>query len=319
MGIALVVPLAAHMLFVRGRALWAHKLSLGAIAAAALVLARPYWIYLATPHPPSPGAGSVVDGWLFPLSGGRLLSARGLEYFYGPGPVDGAVFSTAAVVSSLAYVLVWGGIAVALFYVAQALAVARVDGRGRTSPASSSARIACQAVIDGISAKFEHPHYQNATWISFVLLAWLAVDVAERRRVTRWAAITGTGLLAASLLAAVGALLLGLHRSGGTREIYGPTLANQQQVARALARYAPASDVQMSREHVRAVSAHARDPASAERRPSGRPAPAQSGIALRRLTTRRLERSRWSNADVGPGCRTLSVRSAHVARRCACH
>ena len=38
---------------------------------------------------------------------------------------------------------------------------------------------------------------------------------------------------------------MGLHRSRGTRDIYGPTLANQQQVARALARYAPDSDVQV--------------------------------------------------------------------------
>jgi hypothetical protein len=216
--------------------------SVGAIVAAALVLARPYWIYLATPQP-SPAAPSVLDGWLFPLFGGRLLSARGLEYFYGPGPIHGTTFSTAAAVSGLAYVLVWGGIAVALFCVARA-----VRSRAWTTRAHIASvvigTIACQAVIDGISAKFEHPHYQNATWISFVLLAWMAVDVVERRRTTRWAAFAGVGLLATSLLAAVGTLLLGLHRSAGTRDIYGPTLANQQQVARALARYAPASNVQ---------------------------------------------------------------------------
>jgi hypothetical protein len=185
----------------------------------------------------------VIDGWLFPLAGGRLLSARGLDYFYGPGPLQGAVFHAAAFVSSLAYLLVWGGLAVALFYVVQAWR-ARVWTTRAHIASIVVGTIACQVVIDGISAKFEHPHYQNGTWISFVLLAWLVVDVAERQRITRWAAMIGTGVLAASLLASVTALLLGLHRSGGTRELYGPTLANQQQVARTLARYAPASDVQ---------------------------------------------------------------------------
>jgi uncharacterized membrane protein YuzA (DUF378 family) len=242
MGIALVAPLAAHMLVVRGRALWTHKYSVGAIAAIMLVLARSYWIYLVTPHPPSPG-GSSAAGWLFPLVGARLLSATGLEYFYGPGPVGGVVIRTAAVVSCLAYALVWGGIGIALYYIVRAV-------RGRVwSPRAHVAAIligtlALQSVIDGVSAKYQHPHYQNATWISFVLLAWLAVDAAERRRTTRWAATTGTGLLAGSLLASVAALMVGLHRSSGTREVYGATLASQQRVARALANYAPASDVQ---------------------------------------------------------------------------
>jgi hypothetical protein len=243
MGIALVLPLGTHMLLVRGRALWAHKLSVGAIVTAALVLARSYWMYLVTPHPPSPGGASSVAGWFFPLAGGRLLSATGLEYFYGPGPVQGAIFRTAAAVSSLAYVLVASGIVVALYYIVRA-----VRSRGWSTRAHVAGivigTLACQALIDGISTKYDHPHYQNATWISFVLLAWFAVDCAERRQTTRSAATIATGLLAVSLFASVGGLLIGLHWSGGTREIYGPTLANQLRVARALARYAPASDVQ---------------------------------------------------------------------------
>ena len=228
MGIALVVPLAAHMLVVRGRALWAHKLSVGAIVAAALVLARPYWIYLAGPHPPSPSAASV-DRRLAVSAVRRAPAQRpraGILLRSGPDRWRGVQHGGGSLMAGVCPGV--GRHRRRPLLRRAGASVARLDGRGRTSPASSSARIACQAVIDGISAKFEHPHYQNATWISFVLLAWLAVDVAERRRVTRWAAIAGTGLLAASLLAAVGALLLGLHRSGGTREIYGPTLANQQ-------------------------------------------------------------------------------------------
>src|SRR4030095_10712238 len=52
-------------------------------------------------------------------------------------------------------------------------------------------------------------------------------------------------VLATALLLAVGTLAVRLHQGRGTRDIYGPTLANQQQIARALSQYAPTSDVQV--------------------------------------------------------------------------
>ena len=68
-----------------------------------------------------------------------------------------------------------------------------VDARAHIA-AIAVGSLVCQAVIHGISAKFEHPHYHNGTWISFVLLAWLAVDwLAERRRAARWAAVDRDG------------------------------------------------------------------------------------------------------------------------------
>jgi hypothetical protein len=244
MGISLIAPLAAHMLIVRRRALWAQRYSVAAIAAAALLAAWPYWMYLAGPRPPSPGAGPALGGWLFPLFGGRLLSARDLDYFYGPDPVAGRLFGIAATASSVAYLLVWCGIAVAVMLVVRSWRSGGWTARAHIA-AIAVASLVCQAAIHGISAKFEHPHYHNGTWISFVMLAWLAVDfLAARGRAARWAARATTGLLAASLLLAVGTLALRLHRSRGTRDVYGPTLANQQQVARALRRYAPDSDVQ---------------------------------------------------------------------------
>ena len=48
---------------------------------------------------PSPAEVPSIDGWIFPLFGGRLLSAYRLEYFFGPGPVGGRVFGTVAAVS----------------------------------------------------------------------------------------------------------------------------------------------------------------------------------------------------------------------------
>ena len=156
----------------------------------------------------------------------------------------GRLFSFLVAASSIGYGLVWCGIAVAIKLIVHALRSRAWAAREHIA-AIVLVSIICQAVIDGVSAKFQHPHYQNGTWPSFVLLAWFAVDfVASGRRAVRWAAPAATGLLAATLLLAVGTLAVRLHRSRGTRDIYGPTLANQQQIARSLARYAPTSEVQ---------------------------------------------------------------------------
>jgi hypothetical protein len=243
MGVSLIVPLALHMLVVRHRTLWNERYSLAGIAAVALALAWPYWRYLAGPRPPAPNPGGVLDGWLFPLFGARSLGAGGLDYFYGAGAVASDLFRLVGAVSLLAYVLAWGGILVAVALVVRAVRTRSWTAKTHIA-AIAVAALLCQSVIDGISGKFQHPHYQNGTWIACVLLAWLAVDhLANGRRAARWTATAATGVLASALLLAVGALALTLHRSHGTRDVYGPTLANQQQVVRALAHYASTSDV----------------------------------------------------------------------------
>jgi hypothetical protein len=95
-----------------------------------------------------------------------------------------------------------------------------------------------------MTGKFQHPQYYNGTWIVFTVLAWFAIDsLMERQTAFRWAGMAATGVLAASLLVAVATVAVRLHRSRGTREVYGPTIGNQQRVARVLARYSPHSRV----------------------------------------------------------------------------
>lgn len=251
MGLALVIPLSAHLLALRWRALWTHRLSVGGILLTSAVLGWPYWTYLLTVRSQAPRATSSIDGWLFPLFGGRLLSARELTYFYGPATVDGAAFDATAALSWLGYGLVWVGIGAAIWSVVDAFRARRWTPRAHVA-GIVLASLACEAVISGISGRFEHPHYHNGIWISFVLLAWFAVDVVSRVRAPlRWSAGLVTGVLATTLLASIGMLAVRLHRSGGTRETYGPTIANQQRVAQALATYASHSPLRVEVSHYR--------------------------------------------------------------------
>ena len=242
MGIALVAPLAVHMT-VRWRAVIKHRLSVGAILATGVVLAWPYWQWIVTHRAPAATMGPSGGGLLLPLVGARVLSAQELDYFFGPGPARGAALRLAAAVSGIVYALAWGGIAVAVGRIVQAVRHREWSPRAHLATILVAAP-ACQAIVHAMAGKFEHPQYHNGTWIATTLLAWLAVDfVVEWRSPFRWSAVAATALLAGALLVAVATIAGRLHRTHGTRLVYGPTVANQQRIARELARYSPRSRV----------------------------------------------------------------------------
>ena len=243
MGLSLVIPLAAHLVLVHHRALLAHVKSLALIALAAAWAAWPYAQYLLAPRPSAPSEPRVLLGWLFPLDGARLMTSMRIDYFFGAEPVSGALFSGAAIGSSLAYGFAWAGIGVGAWQVARAL-----RARSGWTPqlhltVIALGTLACQSLIHGLSARFGHPHYQNGAWIATVWLAWAAADALRRSAKGRAIALGGAGAIVAANAAAVLALAVGLHRTHGTREVYGPTLANQQSVARDLSAYAPTSEI----------------------------------------------------------------------------
>jgi hypothetical protein len=236
MSLSLVVPLGAHMLLVNGRWLWKHRLSVAAIVCVLGLAGAPYWIYLATEWT-KVGSAPAASGLWFPLLGGRLLSARGVEYLDGWIPRDGTLFGAASAASSITYGLVWLGIVVAGGRVVRALRSRHWATQDHVAVLALSA-MACQVVLDGMTGKFQHPHYQNGTWIIFVVLAWLAVDTAIKRGSGSYlAGLVGVTGLATVLLISVGAFAYRTHIHGGTREVYGATIANQQEVARSLSRY----------------------------------------------------------------------------------
>lgn len=249
MSLALILPLGGHLLVCRWRSLWAHRVSVIVIAAAMLVAGWPYWTYLAGAQAPDAGGAALPGGWLSPLFGGRLLSARGLAYFYGADVADVTPIPALSAVSSLAYVLVWAGMLVAASLAWMAWRRRDWTPRAHVSVIALGALIG-QAVIAGVSARFEHPHYLNGIWIGLVLLSWLAVDrLAHAPRAVRSIAPIVTSVLAVSLAGTVIALALHLHRWSGTRETYGPTLANQQEVARVLAGCTPDTPLEIEVAH----------------------------------------------------------------------
>jgi hypothetical protein len=246
MGVALVLPLVAHMLIVHWRDLWRHRWSLATMVGVALFVAGPYWRYLLGPWPSSPPGDGSAAGWLFPLVGARTLTSGGIDYFYGSQPVSERLFTVTASVSAIAYGLVWSGIALAVFAAGRAALLKMWTPRAHIASIAVGV-LPTQSIIDGISSRYQHTYYQNGTWIVTVLLAWLAVDtVSAFRRVGRPASGLATAALAGALALAVAGLAIGLRQSGGTREVYGPTLANQLEVARALGGYDPASNIEIN-------------------------------------------------------------------------
>ena len=154
--------------------------------------------------------------------------------------------------SWLAYVLVWTGIGLGAWEAWHAWQVLRARRTQHLTPRTHIALIllgtlVCQMALEGYAGKFEHLQYYNATWMTFTVLAWMAVDwLATRRGALRWTAPAATAVLASALLFTVATLAIRLHQTSGTREIYGPTLANQQRVARALVQYAPSNPVSIN-------------------------------------------------------------------------
>ncbi len=255
MSLAMVVPFALHMLVFERRALWYRKWALLAVLA---IAAAAYWYYgralysdyliplygqarSATLVPASqrievPGFGL---GFAFPLLGGRLLSATGLDYFFGAALESAPLLAVARAVSVIAFPLVWWGI------ILSGRLVARAFRSKQCTPLDHLvglclAILVTQIIMNGLTNTHGHPHYFNATWIAYAMFAWLSVDDMVKIRSLRWLVpIHGAALGVASV-----SLLILVHSTGGTRDPrYGPSLKNQMEIAAEINRRAPESAI----------------------------------------------------------------------------
>lgn len=226
MSLPLLAAVALHALAFRWRELWrAAPLWLG-VALAFGVLGWPYWSSLAGGGVAR--SGGDLRGWLYPLWAGRHFGALQLDYLFEDALLAGPVLKAAGVISALAYPALWGGLLLAALTLFRAVRGKAPLGAAAHFGGIAAAALGAQAVVHGLTAKHTHAHYAHGTWAAAAVLVGLAVTWASKWRPARWA----IGAWGASLFAATLLLGIGLHREGGGRERYGPTLRQQLAVVR---------------------------------------------------------------------------------------
>jgi hypothetical protein len=243
MALALAVPMVVHLLLLRRRFLLSRA-GLLALVPALVVAASGTRFWLGLLAIDSNARTAQADGTLwFASLGGRPLTAGGLDYFFGEAWTErflGHGLGAAAMLSSvlLGHGLVWSGMARALLWLKRALADHTQRG-ARTEIALLALGIwLTQTVLNVATHTAHHPHYYNATWIAFVVFAWLALDGLSRWRLASYVA----GAYALALGAALAVIVNGLHTTAGTRSLhYGLALREVVRVAEALGQSHPES------------------------------------------------------------------------------
>jgi hypothetical protein len=255
-GIALALPVAAHLLAFHWRAVWSRKWSVGGIAAAFIFLFRPYLVFIfSQTHPSLPPAHSPVLGWFFPLFGGHYLTL-GVN---GTIPGDGwqeyaprslrAIVSIARCITWLALPAVWLGMVLAAGRVVRSFRDRAIDAQAHLCMIAVGVWLA-QTILDGFEELYFSPHYHVGTWIVYVFFAWLGVDWLSRMPSLVRAA------LRAGLVGYIGSILIAMpiifgtlaRHGGGSAETYGTCVGDQIDAVARIQRFSDQStlDVQFS-------------------------------------------------------------------------
>lgn len=258
MSLSLIVPVLGHCLWFHRGWLRANRRAAVGLVLLCVALVSPYLLALARSALSASqkvaelaGAGAAGsgpappllrwEGWVFPLLGGRLFSAQGLDYFFGEGWARGPLRALAAL-TWVGLPLVWAGVLLC------AARVRRWHRAGRPRSAEVGAEVhlsllalgalGCMVLQNGIMQAFGHPHYYSATWVCFFYFLWTALSAAGR------AGMVLAGVYGVALAGVLGAILVTVHRDGGNQEMHhGTALQHQIEVVRALDRYHPDSPV----------------------------------------------------------------------------
>jgi hypothetical protein len=244
MSLALVVPLAAHLILFQFRSLFKYKFSLLAILAIPNALAWQYWQYLLVFYAPVTAENlSPWRGWIFPLFGAQDLSAFGLAnilgagwYFQSPKALAYLAFA-AQLISALVYIAVWIGIILAAVKTLNFLRAPRAAGAVDQIAAIALATLFCQIFLDGSQRVYGFPHYFNATWIAYAVFAFLAIQSLPGQLPRIALAVQGV-----SMLVVLCCMIFIISRDGGTRNTgFGTVLADQWMAAQKIAAFSPDS------------------------------------------------------------------------------
>jgi hypothetical protein len=211
----------------RGRMLGSWRFALGvlAVSAACVALSLPYLVEtlgrsMAIPRlMPSPA--SVA----FSLNGMRLFTLTGFDYVIGAWHLNG-VGPIIRLVSLLTYVVGAYGLVLCV----RAVKHPENAESGQMGVVLLLA-LALFVLIANGSRLREHPHYYNGIWIVFFIFWWMGMTRLARMTWARRAFLLQAAVMALFLVATVG----WLHANSGTRSLhYGPTLANQMEIAKEL-------------------------------------------------------------------------------------
>jgi hypothetical protein len=254
MALAMVAPLAIHLAWFHRPSLRQWKWSLLAILGACLILFWPYLYYLLTRiRPAQTSDPSAWLGWLYPLLGGHFLTLGVAGTMPGDGWQDFApkilqnLFAIAQWITRAALAAVWLGMILAVPRARNALRRPNAAGvREHLCLIALSAWI-CQTLLDGLEGIYFSPHYYGATWLTYVFLAWVAVDrVMSRSRRGMLVVRTSIAIYAASILLGMGIVASTIARNAGTLSTnYGLSLANQIAAAKDIQRFSNRSEVEM--------------------------------------------------------------------------
>ncbi len=228
MSLAVIVPLLAHLVWHHRPWLKSHKPALLSNVAGAVIFCGPYLraVYQATGSYASSPLGSVWLGWIFPLTGARLFSGVGLDYFFGPGWFDFWPLRAAQILSLSALPLSWVGMAIAGKNILRGQRAPQERDASFHMSLLSIGALTSQCVLYGALRVYGHPHYLGQGWIFNLYFIWLGLS-----SLGRWARPL-CALHAMGLATVLACAIVSVHSRGGTRGIhYGPTLKNQLEVA----------------------------------------------------------------------------------------
>jgi len=252
MSIALLVPIALHLLVSQHRWVLNHLLTVLILGIVFLLVNYPYLTHFVPNYRPNPLSFGILASFLFPFYSARLFSDVGFQYFLGknwflfmdPWALN-VVFVLCFILSALAYLFFWSG----LYLSAKQLFTA--EWRKKNSHTFQVHSFAWAVFITHICLCFfqrlySHPHYYNATWMVTFYFLWFGVSALIHRR---WAIRTFSAYAGALTVMFV-AIVLSIHWNGGSRAPrYGATLRNQMEVAKQIHKYDPASPIEAQSNH----------------------------------------------------------------------
>jgi hypothetical protein len=248
MAVALIIPMAAHMIVFRWRE--AIRLAWIAVGVVAVVnfLAWPYWSWILHNYASAQVApvGFKITGWIYPFLGAHHLTAFGTDNIMGANwftLFDSAwpIIFAAQWATLWVYPVVWAGMALS---VACAVKIFRFP---TTATVSDHLGFIClfaflaQCVLDGYEHVDPYPHYFNATWIIYLFFLWLVLSHPLVKKRMRTIQIVLSLHSLACVIVAAGLAALVIRNGGDMSEGYGTTLGNQVEAARQVLKFNPDS------------------------------------------------------------------------------